>query len=109
MKIDAPGIAVSRRVVLLMAELFALLRKSAEMSNSELQTSWEIFGNCVHPGRKEKREEAVVWEEEERVENINTKRLLSLSFHSVLCAVCFPIHVCSFTVELVLAGGKSKC
>lgn len=51
MKIDAPGIAVSRWVVLLMAELFALLRKSTEMSNSELQTSWEIFGNGVQ-GRK---------------------------------------------------------
>lgn len=56
MKIDAPGIAVSRRIVLLTAELFALLRKSTEMSNSELQTSWEIFGNCVQGGkRREKR------------------------------------------------------
>lgn len=50
MKIDAPGSAVSRWVVLLTAEL-CIAEEEHRMSNSELQASWEIFGNGVQ-GRK---------------------------------------------------------
>ena len=85
MKIDGPWIAVSRGLVLLTAELSALLRECAEMNNSELWTSRGTFGNCL--GKRKKREEATVWKEDQRVENTNAKWLMILSFHCVACAV----------------------